>query len=300
LLLRLFKSESYRRTGQTFYVFGIFFIISLAILFLLPATYVFVEHIIKSAGDEIVKNGIHVAIPKPVVVNGFLSKIATWVSNFGLLVVPITTLILLVVPQSSILVTTLAAEFACADSYIQYGDQSQLILGDLDLLMEYIQVNEKGSKIHIHSYSFGTVIAMDLLFPIGNDPSKNSKELVELLLTVGTPYEFINAYYPSFYLTRNLEMQDKIKWLNVYSISDALATNFRKDALVGDSEFGIKSSTLKPININYEIAAFQKNGIFNFFMLQHIKAHRLYWFPFSQGQNCMRRVYNQMEKLGVL
>ena len=39
-------------------------------------------------------------------------------------------------------------------------------------------------------------------------------------------------------------MQEKLKWLNVYSISDAFATNFRKDAKIGLSEFRLLNSTL--------------------------------------------------------
>lgn len=284
ILLRLFKSDSYRRTGQTFYVFGIFFLVSIAILFLLPSVILFVNQI---------------DWPKEVD-NKILKIVLEYLTNISTIFIPFVTFLLLVIPQSRTLITSLATEFACADSYIEYGEQSQIVLGNLDLLVEYIQVNEKNSKIHIHSYSFGTLIAMDLLFPIGNVPAKNTKDLIELLITIGTPYEFINAYYPNFYSRRNKEMDDKIKWLNIYSISDALASNFRRDAEVGEAELGLKDSVLKPININYEIASFQSNGVFNFFTLHHIKAHRLYWDESAQGQSCMRKMHNEMIKLNMV
>lgn len=284
ILLRLFKSDSYRRTGQTFYVFAIFLLISVAIIFLLPSVILFTNQI---------------DWPKEID-NHALRWILEELTTISTLFVPFVTFFLLIVPQSRILITTLATEFACADSYIQYGDQSQIILGDLDLLIEYIQVNEGDSKIHIHSYSFGTLIAMDLLFPIGNVPSKNSKDLIELLITIGTPFEFINAYYPSFYNNRNTEMEDTIQWLNVYSISDALATNFRKDAKVGDAQLTIKGAKLLPVNINYEIASFQTDGFFNFLSLHHIEAHRLYWDGSAKGQSCIRKVHNEMMRLNLV
>ncbi|WP_291131752.1 hypothetical protein [Flavobacterium sp. UBA7682] len=280
VLLRLFKSDSYRRTGQTFYVFAIFFLVSVAIIFLLPSVILFVSEL----------KGIDKTV-KP-----FLSSL----TNISAVFIPFVTFLLLVTPQSKTLITTLATEFACADSYIQYGAQSQVVLGNLDLLIEYIQEKEEDSKIHMHSYSFGTLIAIDLLFPIGNVPARNSKDLVELLITIGTPYEFINAYYPNFYSKRSKEMDDKIKWVNVFSISDALATNFRKDATDGAAESGIKDSVLRPINVNYEIASFQSNGFFNFFTLHHIKAHKLYWDESVQGQSCMRKTYNEMVKLNMV
>lgn len=283
LFIRLFKSESYRRAGQTFYVFGIFFMISMAIIFLLPSLILFVNKI---------------DVPNDIK-NHYLLKIVDCLTKISTVFVPIITFLLLIIPQSKALVTTLATEFACADGYIQFGDQGQLILGDLDLLIDYIQVHEKNSKIHIHSYSFGSILALDLLFPIGNDPSKNNKNLIELLITVATPYEFIEAYYPGFYLNRNLELQDSIKWLNVYSISDALATNFRKDALIGPAEFGLKNATLLPINVNYEIAQTQKKSIFNFITLHHLKMHRIYWDDSIQGQSCMRKICNEMVGLNL-
>ena len=291
LLRRLFINDSYNRTGQTFYVFTIFFAISLAILFLIPSTFIFVkDFILRYLGDE--------PDAKHLLNKDTLTLVLDYLSNFSIMfVVPVTTLLLLIVPESKTIVTNLATEFASLDNYIQYGDQSQCILGNLDLLIEYIAEQEPDSKIHIHSYSFGTIIAYDLLFPIGNVPSTNSKKMIELLVTVGTPYEFVKAYYPNFYDNRSLEMEEIIKWLNVYSISDAFATNFRKDGIIGSSEFGILHSKLCPKNLNYEIAPVQKFSVLNFITLYHLKIHQHYWDKTSQGQSCMRMIYNEISSL---
>ena len=294
LLRRLFINDSYNRTGQTFYVFFIFFIISLAILFLIPSTFVFVKEFLFN--DPNVKS----AIPK-IVDKSFLTNTLNNISNFSIMfIVPVTTMLLLIIPESKTIVTNLATEFASVDNYIQYGEQSQCILGNMDLLIEYIAENERDSKIHIHSYSFGTILAYDLLFPIGNVASNNSKKMIELLITIGTPYEFVKAYYPNFYENRSLEMQEKLKWLNVYSISDAFATNFRKDAKIGSSEFGLLNSTLSPKNLNYEISPVQKFSIINFITLYHLKIHQHYWDRTSQGQSCMRMVYNEIVNLDFI
>lgn len=291
LLRRLFIFDSYSRTGQTFYVFSIFFVISLAILFLIPSSFVFVK-------DFILKYLIDKPETKQIVNKDTVTIVLNYLSNFSIMfIVPVTTLLLLVVPESKTIVTNLATEFASLDNYIQYGEQSQCILGSMDLLIEYIVEHESDSEIHIHSYSFGTILAYDLLFPIGNLPSTNSKERIKLLITIGTPYEFVKAYYPNFYDNRSLIMEDKVQWLNVYSISDAFATNFRKDGVIGPSEFGILHSKLSPINLNYEIAPVQKFSLFNFITLYHLKIHQHYWDKTSQGQSCMRMIYNEMKML---
>jgi hypothetical protein len=279
LLKRLFFYNGYNRTGQTFYVFVIFLIISMAILFMIPSALIALMTITSKLTE--------IDLP---------FKIAdidlTYYSV--MFVMPITTLLLLIIPRSKEIVTSLATEFACVDNYIQYGEQSQLILGNLDLLMEYICETNVDSKIHIHSYSFGSILALDLLYPIGNIPSTNTLKNIELLITIGSPYEFVKAYYANFYDKRCLDMDDKMRWINVYSIADALATNFRKDGAIGEADFGIKGSYLKPTNINYEISPVQSFSLVNFITLYHLKIHQHYWDTSTSGQSCMRMIFNEM------
>jgi len=129
LLRRLFIFDSYSRTGQTFYVFSIFFVISLAILFLIPSSFVFVK-------DFILKYLIDKPETKQIVNKDNVTIVLNYLSNFSIMfIVPVTTLLLLVVPESKTIVTNLATEFASLDNYIQYGEQSQCILGNMDLLI---------------------------------------------------------------------------------------------------------------------------------------------------------------------
>ncbi len=279
LLKRLFFYNGYNRTGQTFYVFVIFLIISMAILFMIPSALIALMTIISKLTQ--------IDLP---------FKIAdidlTYYSV--MFVMPITTLLLLIIPRSKEIVTSLATEFACVDNYIQYGEQSQLILGNLDLLMEYICETNVDAKIHIHSYSFGSILALDLLYPIGNIPSANTLKNIELLITIGSPYEFVKAYYANFYDNRCLDMDDKMRWINVYSIADALATNFRKDGAIGEADFGVEGSSLNPLNINYEISPVQSFSLVNFITLYHLKIHQHYWDSSTSGQSCMRMIFNEM------
>ena len=104
-----------------------------------------------------------------------------------------------------------------------------VIQGNFDALVEYIVENEENPNIHLHTYSFGSIIALDALFPIGTEPCTNILNNIKLLITVGAPYEFIDNYYPNFYTDRTDKMSEKIEWINVYSTMDAFASNFRKD-----------------------------------------------------------------------
>lgn len=287
LIKRIFVHDHYNRPYLTFYAFTILFIISLAIIFLIPATLDMVSGF-KVGGDILKLLDLNFLRENPFLVNAYKLSI------------PLTTFILLLVPESKTIVTSIATEFACADRYLNDGIQSQLILGNLDLLVEYISENEPDSKIHYHCYSFGSLIAMDFLFPLGSIPSANCRLLSETLITIGNPYEFINSYYSKYFLNRSLVMENEIKWINIYSISDALSSNFRNDSSRGESMYGIKNSSLKPENLNYEISPDKSQNFFNFITMDGIRMHKLYWDSETNGQSCLRVLYHFLEKQKIL
>jgi hypothetical protein len=289
IFLRLFNRNGFSRPGQTFYAFLILFIISLFILFLIPTCI-----------DLILNSGV---FKKPD--NSLLEKIITRVDaekvrEYGRSILSFTALILLFIPQSKTIITSLATEFACVDSYINNGEQSQILLGNLNLLTEYIAENETNPELHFHCYSFGSIIAMDALFPIAEiPPSDNIKNLTTSIITIGNPFEFINAYYPSYYKERSRIMEDKIKWLNIYSLLDTFATNFRKDNKKGVAQFGLKDISTIPENINYEIRNKALNAI-DFILLNSIKMHKCYWDSLTIGESCIKVLLPHMKKENLI
>jgi hypothetical protein len=277
VIMSLSNKTAFTKGGQTFYMFLIFLIMALAVLLLIPSfTLLFDKFIIDNEAYLDFK------------------KDYDWVIKSS---ISITTILILFIPESSTLLTKVAAEFSTIDNYIQYGEQSQIIQGNLDALIEYIVENEENPSIHLHTYSFGSVIALDALFPLGNEPSTNIQNNINLLITVGAPYEFINNYYPNFYSKRINVMSEKIEWINVYSTMDAFASNFRKDNKVGEAKYGIMGRKEVPINLNYEIARREKYNLFSFLTLKHITMHQSYWDDSKSGQSCTRLIFNKMKQL---
>jgi hypothetical protein len=277
VIMSLSNRTAFTKGGQTFYMFLIFLIMALAVLLLIPSfTLLFDKFIIDNEAYLDFK------------------KDYDWVIKSS---ISITTILILFIPESSTLLTKVAAEFSTIDNYIQYGEQAQIIQGNLDALIEYIVENEENPSIHLHTYSFGSVIALDALFPLGNEPSTNIQNNINLLITVGAPYEFINNYYPNFYSKRINVMSEKIEWINVYSTMDAFASNFRKDNKVGEAKYGIMGRKEVPINLNYEIARREKYNLFSFLTLKHITMHQSYWDDSKSGQSCTRLIFNKMKEL---
>jgi hypothetical protein len=283
LITSLFKKKTYTKGGQTFYIFLLFLIMALAVLLIFPS----LLSLIDSKNLTFIKNHLF----------DWQIDIFRFLRELTKVTLPITSLAIIFIPESSTLLTRVASEFTTIDNYIQYGEQSQIIQGNFDALIEYIVENEENPTIHLHTYSFGSVIALDALFPIGNEPSANIQNNINLLITVGAPYEFINNYYPKFYKKRINKMSEKIEWINVYSTMDAFASNFRNDNKVGEAKYGIMGRKEVPINLNYEIARREKYNLFSFLTLKHITMHQSYWDDSKSGQSCTRLIFNKMKEL---
>ena len=282
LLASLFKASTYNKVGQTFYMFLLFLLMSLAVLLLIPSFMLILDKFVN------VDNQLYLCIKEQY----------EWIIRYNVI---ITTSLILFIPESNTLLSKVAAEFTTIDNYIQYGEQSQIIQGNLDALIEYIVENQGNDKelqkIHLHTYSFGSIIALDALFPIGNEPCDNIQKNVNLLITVGAPYEFIDNYYKNFYKERIDKMTSKIQWINVYSLMDAFASNFRYNNNAGEAEYGILNKKEIPININYEIARKNTYNLFSFLTLKHISMHKSYWDDSKSGQSCTRLIFNKMKEL---
>lgn len=290
---KIFSKKGYNRPIQTFYLFMIFMLIALAVILMIPASISVIENFWDNELATNIKAFFNLEdknIP-------FIS--IQGMQNLSQLIAYATAFLILFVPNANILVADLATEFVCANDYLENGIQRQLIQGNLEKLVDYISENEQDCKIHFHSYSFGSILSIDYLFPYGNNLSKNAEKYCESLITIGSPYDFIQSYYPNFYIERNIGMDGKLKWFNVYSISDALASSFRDDRLKGDAEYGVAASKCKPLNLNYEITAV-KEGLLNFILLSSLKAHGVYWDPRVNGQSCLRLILEEMRKNELL
>lgn len=289
IISRLFSINSsvgYRRRhrGETFFIFGIFLLMSLAVLFLLPSAIgLLITTIGKNEDLKSFINYLHIDPSK-------LKKVSQIILN-------ITAAILVIIPSANSLITSLATEFICASNYLNAGERKQKVHGQIDKLIEFIVEREgPDTELTLHSYSFGSIIALDYLFPYGIKLSERIKTNVKGLVTIGCPFDFVSVYFPNFFEGRDTSMLQLIKWINVYSLRDALASNFRKTGTIGDAEYSFKDASEKPINLNYEIANVRMNIFFQMITLSSIKAHTCYWDQEDDGQSCLRIVANEMKQ----
>jgi hypothetical protein len=291
VFFRLFIRKDYSRPFQAVYVFGIFLMIACVTLMMLPATL----GVLNSKEFTSILKGARDVLGNPSIPFISIESLQTLSKT----IVALTAVLLLLVPNSTVWLTGLATEFVCANDYLEQGLQKQLIQGNIDALVEHITEKEGPCEIHLHAYSFGTIIALDYLYPFGRQANGNARRFCKGLVTIGTPFEFINSYYPTFYKGRNTEMADEVSWINIYSIDDALATNFRTDDKEGEAQFGVTRTSRKPVNINYQVVPFSR-GLWAFIMLTSLRAHGMYWDNRPVGQSCLVRVLNEMRNKDMI
>lgn len=95
----------------------------------------------------------------------------------------------------------LATEYVCTIYYLNFGERRQDIIGKLEELAEYIAESRNIKKLDIYSVSFGSIIACDALFPQDGTTSQRLAG-VSTLVTIGSPIDFINVYWPRYFSNR--------------------------------------------------------------------------------------------------
>ena len=117
----------------------------------------------------------------------------------------------------------------------------------LKKLLERCNNSNEYEHVHFVSFSFGTCLAIDALFPI-EDPSaevardgENVFSRVDHLVTFGCPFDVVSAYtsacwLPGYYKGRFNRQGRALDWTNIFLRGDFLASNFRDDTLVENDD----------------------------------------------------------------
>lgn len=174
--------------------------------------------------------------------------------------------------------------------YIVFGQGRQDIAGRLSALVEHLA--EKGAlhpRIHMLAYSFGTIVALDSVFPRGRDPVVRMKSL-DTLITVGTPFDSIRSWWPKYFGERHALAGCPRRWINVYAPSDVLGSNFRNDEKRGEATESVQlaggSPGPLPENIVYAVGpALDDVSVVGLVTLVGLRAHALYWEDGAEAES---------------
>lgn len=135
------------------------------------------------------------------------------------------------------------------------------------------------------AYSFGSLVALDNLFPAGWQPV-NRIEAVDTLVTIGCPYDIVRMLWPNYFTNRQRMPGRPRVWINIYSPADILASNFRDDNLDAEADKTLALAPpptpgcdpLFPLNVNYNLGVNPNDlNLFDWLSLVGLRAHNGYW-----------------------
>lgn len=116
---------------------------------------------------------------------------------------------------------------AAAHRYLRgTTNQANELRAPLQNALERIREDSRYTMVTIIAYSFGSIVAIDNLFPTYGEPPR-SYETVTKLVTIGAAYDFVQAAKPKYLRDRSARIGVPAEWLNVYSPVDLLGSDFK-------------------------------------------------------------------------
>lgn len=213
-----------------------------------------------------------------------------------------------------------AVDYLCLIYYLKLGEQRNNIVGRLEALIDEISrksKNElkKGSgkhyeRIHLLAYSFGSIVALDAMFPAERRPG-HPLQAIHTLVTIGCPFDFVRTFWSNYFdRNREYEKNQPVRWLNVYSPIDVLASNFRNDSKKDEANINIRSEQTStdadvpvPVNLPFrEGLNFSQLSLSNSLTLIGLRSHSMYWSTGHEAEvNCfgalVRKLYDGSDVL---
>ncbi|MBN2716076.1 MAG: hypothetical protein JXX14_09495 [Deltaproteobacteria bacterium] len=211
---------------------------------------------------------------------------------------PVFSLFMLFTSGKKKTVSDMAATYVATHQYLSIGEQRNLIIGKLTKLIECIaEKTPTESDLEIHSYSFGSVIALDVLFPVdGNANTRVAKNITQLI-TIGCPFDFIEIYWKGYFSNRNFDNLELRNWFNVNAELDVLASKFenrqyKQKRFLNSDAFWNRFSNM---DISYNIVNPERVSKFQALMFYGIRAHQMYWDQYNiDARSCLNPLVQRM------
>jgi len=281
--LRRSKAMSARRLLQVLTAFFMWILLSVYFLLLLASLLA-----VLSVGlESVLELNRDATAPGAGTVLTAVASFSAWLSGIAILVTVFTSF----VPERwKTELVGMGASYVRMNAYLSVNQQRSAILGRFHALLEHIAEKEVPyRRTHVVAYSFGSVVALDALFP----PDNFSKiplnaprlEAIDKLVTIGCPFDFIRALWPRYFENRVTVSGAPRAWFNVYTPADAFGSNFRDDDTLGEATVSLAEKS--PSNLVYEQS---KYGVLDALSFVALRAHGMYFAPDGDhlDQGCLR------------
>jgi hypothetical protein len=129
--------------------------------------------------------------------------------------------------QLQSLIETAGERWVAVLAYLRFGHQRPAVTGRFaDALEHVLEQRPRYDQIAVISYSFGTLVALDALFPHGREPDPHFRR-VNALITIGCPFDGVRALWRAYGSDRRALRGVPPRWLNLYAPLDVFGSDFQ-------------------------------------------------------------------------
>lgn len=172
--------------------------------------------------------------------------------------------------------------------YFQAGERRRVLSGWLHTVLQRLQELDdvEYARIHVVGYSFGSIVALDTLFP-DRESVDSPAERIDSLVTIGSPFNFVQLFWPRYF--RDRRAPEELRWFNVYAPEDVLSSNFRtyskaESAAREGAESSVADSAIDwiapPQNVKYRLRMGRDAlSWWDPFLFVGMRSHSMYWEP---------------------
>lgn len=280
-------------SGQFLYAAFILFVLAFSGIILIAAFPVTLGDMLEVKNNEALSNFI---------TNTYLGSLIDWsftkVRGWSEYMIGLFALFYLFMPNLKIFILEMATEFICMIKYFSIGKNRLNLIGKFEEILEYVSESElEYDSVEVIAYSFGSVVAIDTIFPMKGATSVRVAEKLDRLVTIGCPFDFINLYWRRYYDEREYKSSTIKSWHNIYSTTDILSSNFRPDSIEGEAQRSVTDNAIMPTNIPFNVLSKDRYNPIRFFMLAGIKAHGMYWEDQINSASCFTSLVAHQQEL---
>jgi len=281
---------SFDKKVQVFFMLMIFMMLTIFGLLMIPSIATVIIKLLDTLTNSGLLTSVDFKIPIPF--SNYLITIET-LQKASTMIVSMTTIALVFFPEMHENMTKMSSKYLCVDHYLSYGKNKLEIIGKLETLISIVDENKESKTLELHSYSFGSIILLDLIFPYKRVPLKSIQRNVSKIVTIGCPYDFIKQYYPNYFANRNeSDVMKNITWQNVFCQADVFSSNFRRDNKclqpmeeVTQTEFDF---SVVPTNLYFDVYDFKTLGSIDKLFFIGFRAHGTFWGSTYESVSCLQ------------
>jgi len=180
--------------------------------------------------------------------------------------------------------------------YLWVAGPRNNLRGEVLTLLEHASERPEVGRIHMVGYSFGSLVAIDTVYPASKPPTARM-DRVKSLTTIGCPFDLVRMLYPAYFKERFAADNKGPRWINIYDPIDVLGSNFRDNNELGAATEGVKITSPKRTkrpDLNNAWNPGQRLTPVSGLMLASLRVHAQYWGANPRAESALGYLVSEL------